>query len=45
VLQSEGFGNWRCVSPSALNALPSCSSGDTLVSEGSGSWRCTPLKR
>jgi hypothetical protein len=44
VLQSEGFGSWRCVSPSSLNTLPSCSSGETIVMDG-GSWRCTTLKK
>lgn len=42
ILQSEGFGNWRCVSPPAI--LPSCSSGETIVMDG-GSWRCTALKK
>jgi len=43
VLQSEGSGSWRCVSPTA--SLPSCSSGDTLVSEGSSGWKCTAAKK
>lgn len=41
VLQSEGFGRWKCVEPKEL--LPSCSSGEVLVSEGSGRFRCHEL--
>lgn len=39
LLESEGFGRWKCVDRASL--FPSCSSGETLRSEGSSGWRCT----
>ena len=44
VLVSEGFGSWRCVTPSTLPVLPSCSSGEILVSDGGSSWKCASRK-
>lgn len=38
LLESEGFGRWKCVDRSSL--MPSCSSGETLRSEGSSGWKC-----
>lgn len=38
LLQSEGFGKWRCLDENKL--LPRCSSGETLRSEGSSGWTC-----
>ncbi len=42
LLESEGFGRWKCVDRASL--FPSCSSGETLRSEGSSGWRCTQLQ-
>ena len=38
LLESEGFGRWKCADRSS--PLPSCSSGETLRSEGSSGWKC-----
>ena len=42
LLESEGFGRWKCIDRSSL--VPSCSTGETLRSEGSSGWRCTALQ-